>query len=123
MIQHFKAELGPCDNLDNHRIGGTPTIAGGQGQRQPSQIELDGARFQGKLIAETANKIFGSQGNPAAQAKKPAPRLASTRDLNGRYAERYASRSKRSAFMTFVQAATKSCTNFFLLSFCAYTSA
>ena len=45
-------------------VGGSPygatTIAGAQGQRQPSQIELDGARFQGKLIAETANKIFGS---------------------------------------------------------------
>ncbi|MCM2342779.1 NAD(P)H:quinone oxidoreductase [Rhodoferax sp.] len=45
-------------------VGGSPygatTIAGGQGQRQPSAIELDGARFQGKLIAETANKLFGS---------------------------------------------------------------
>ena len=45
-------------------VGGSPygatTIAGGQGQRQPSQIELDGARFQGKLIAETANKLFGN---------------------------------------------------------------
>ena len=44
-------------------VGGSPygasTIAGGQGQRQPSQIELDGARFQGKLVAETANKLFG----------------------------------------------------------------
>lgn len=44
-------------------VGGSPygatTIAGGQGQRQPSVIELDGARFQGKLIAETANKLFG----------------------------------------------------------------
>ena len=43
-------------------VGGSPygatTIAGGQGQRQPSTIELDGARFQGKLIAETANKLF-----------------------------------------------------------------
>lgn len=42
--------------------GGSPygatTIAGGQGQRQPSANELDGARFQGKLIAETANKLF-----------------------------------------------------------------
>ena len=41
--------------------GGSPygatTIAGGQGQRQPSTNELDGARFQGKLIAETANKL------------------------------------------------------------------
>jgi len=44
-------------------VGGSPygasTIAGGQGQRQPSAIELEGARFQGRLIAETANKIFG----------------------------------------------------------------
>ena len=38
---------------------GATTIAGGQGQRQPSAIELEGARFQGKLIAETANKLFG----------------------------------------------------------------
>ncbi len=37
---------------------GATTIAGGQGQRQPSPIELDGARFQGKLIAETAAKLF-----------------------------------------------------------------
>lgn len=45
-------------------VGGSPygatTIAGGQGQRQPSAIELDGARFQGKLIATTANKLFGN---------------------------------------------------------------
>ena len=44
--------------------GGSPygatTIAGGQGQRQPSANELDGARFQGKLIAETANKLFAA---------------------------------------------------------------
>ena len=41
--------------------GGSPygatTIAGGQGQRQPSANELEGARHQGKLIAETANKL------------------------------------------------------------------
>lgn len=44
-------------------VGGSPygatTIAGGQGQRAPSKLELDGARFQGKLIAETATKLFG----------------------------------------------------------------
>jgi len=37
---------------------GASTIAGGSGQRQPSAIELDGARFQGKLIAQTAAKLF-----------------------------------------------------------------
>jgi NAD(P)H dehydrogenase (quinone) len=44
-------------------VGGSPygatTIAGGQGQRQPSAIELEGARYQGTLIAQTANKLFG----------------------------------------------------------------
>ena len=39
---------------------GASTIAGGQGQRQPSANELAGASFQGRLIAETANKLFGS---------------------------------------------------------------
>jgi NAD(P)H dehydrogenase (quinone) len=42
-------------------VGGAPygatTIAGAQGQRQPSQIELEGARFQGDLIAKTAAKL------------------------------------------------------------------
>jgi len=43
--------------------GGSPygatTIAGGKGERQPSEIDLGGARHQGKLIAETAAKLFG----------------------------------------------------------------
>jgi NAD(P)H dehydrogenase (quinone) len=38
---------------------GASTIAGGQGQRQPSQNELDGARHQGELVARTAVKLFG----------------------------------------------------------------
>ncbi len=44
-------------------VGGSPygasTIAGGQGQRQPSENELGGARHQGELIAKTAAKLFG----------------------------------------------------------------
>jgi NAD(P)H dehydrogenase (quinone) len=43
-------------------VGGSPygatTIAGGQGQRQPSEIELQGARHQGEQIARTASKLF-----------------------------------------------------------------
>jgi len=38
---------------------GATTIAGGDGSRQPSQIELDGARFQGKHVAEITNKLHG----------------------------------------------------------------
>jgi NAD(P)H dehydrogenase (quinone) len=44
-------------------VGGAPygatTIAGGQGQRQPSKIELDGARHQGELVAKTAARLKG----------------------------------------------------------------
>jgi NAD(P)H dehydrogenase (quinone) len=43
--------------------GGSPygatTITGGDGSRQPSANELDGARYQGKVIAETAIKLHG----------------------------------------------------------------
>lgn len=38
---------------------GSTTIAGGDGTRQPSGIELAGARHQGELIARTAAKLFG----------------------------------------------------------------
>ena len=42
-------------------VGGAPygatTIAGTKGERQPSQIELDGAKYQGALIAKTAAKL------------------------------------------------------------------
>ena len=38
---------------------GASTIAGGKGERQPSELELGGARHQGELIARTANKLFG----------------------------------------------------------------
>jgi len=44
-------------------VGGAPygatTIAGGDGSRQPSEIELEGARYQGRKIAETAIKLHG----------------------------------------------------------------
>ena len=38
---------------------GATTITGGDGSRMPSEIELDGARFQGKHIAELAKKLHG----------------------------------------------------------------
>jgi len=39
---------------------GATTITGGQGQRMPSELELEGARFQGRLVAETAAKLHGA---------------------------------------------------------------
>ncbi|HBQ89491.1 MAG TPA: NAD(P)H:quinone oxidoreductase [Alcaligenes faecalis] len=49
--------------LINEVTGGSPygasTIAGGDGSRQPSQNELDGARYQGRHIAEIAIKLKG----------------------------------------------------------------
>jgi NAD(P)H dehydrogenase (quinone) len=42
-------------------VGGSPygasTVAGSSGERQPSEIELQGARHQGQLIAQVANKL------------------------------------------------------------------
>jgi NAD(P)H dehydrogenase (quinone) len=44
-------------------VGGAPygstTIAGADGSRQPSALELEGARHQGAIVARTAQKIFG----------------------------------------------------------------
>ena len=44
-------------------VGGAPygatTVAGGDGSRQPSAIDLAGARHQGELVAKTAAKLFG----------------------------------------------------------------
>jgi NAD(P)H dehydrogenase (quinone) len=43
--------------------GGSPygatTITGGDGSRLPTANELQGARYQGRKIAETANKLHG----------------------------------------------------------------
>ncbi|MDF3833253.1 NAD(P)H:quinone oxidoreductase [Cupriavidus basilensis] len=44
-------------------VGGAPygatTVAGGDGSRQPSEMDLAGARHQGELVAKTAAKLFG----------------------------------------------------------------
>lgn len=38
---------------------GATTIAGGRGERQPSEIDLGGARYLGARVARTAAKLFG----------------------------------------------------------------
>lgn len=51
----------PGQSSIDEMTGGSPygatTIAGGQGQRQPSENELAGARFQGKYVAGIAAKL------------------------------------------------------------------
>ncbi|MGK2285462.1 NAD(P)H:quinone oxidoreductase [Pedomonas sp. V897] len=38
---------------------GATTITGGDGSRWPSETELEGARHQGRHVAEVANRLFG----------------------------------------------------------------
>ncbi|MBS0483411.1 MAG: NAD(P)H:quinone oxidoreductase [Proteobacteria bacterium] len=48
---------------DKDIVGGAPygasTVAGADGSRQPTEIDLEGARYQGRRVAEVAGKLFG----------------------------------------------------------------
>lgn len=54
----FRGQMGVDKVLGGSPYGAT-TIADGNGSRQPAAEELDGARYQGKRIAEMAGKLFG----------------------------------------------------------------
>lgn len=54
----FQGQLG-IDEVKGGSPYGATTIADGNGSRQPSATELDGARYQGRRIAEVAAKLFG----------------------------------------------------------------
>ncbi len=47
------------DEISGGSPYGASTITGGDGSRQPSANDLDGARFQGRHIAEVARKLHG----------------------------------------------------------------
>jgi NAD(P)H dehydrogenase (quinone) len=47
------------DEITGRLPYGATTIAGGDGSRLPTANELQGARYQGRKIAETANKRHG----------------------------------------------------------------
>ncbi len=51
-----QAQMGVDEVLGGAPYGAT-TVAGGDGSRQPSAIDLAGARYQGRRIAETAAKL------------------------------------------------------------------
>lgn len=62
----FQGQMG-VDEIKGGSPYGATTIAGGDGSRQPSEVELEGARYQGRHIAELASKLAGS--TAAAQAE------------------------------------------------------
>jgi NAD(P)H dehydrogenase (quinone) len=52
----FQGQMGVTEVMGNSPYGAS-TIAGGDGRRQPSPIELEGARYQGQHVAEIAAKL------------------------------------------------------------------
>ncbi|ACA16826.1 flavoprotein WrbA [Methylobacterium sp. 4-46] len=54
----FQGQLGVSQVMGNSPYGAS-TIADGDGSRQPSPIELDGARYQGRHVAGIAAKLAG----------------------------------------------------------------
>ena len=54
----FKGQM-TLDEITGGSPYGATTIAGADGSRQPSNNELQGARYQGRRIAEVANKLHG----------------------------------------------------------------
>ena len=54
----FQGQMGHAEVMGNSPYGAS-TVAGGDGSRLPSKLDLEGARFQGKHIAEIASKLRG----------------------------------------------------------------
>lgn len=52
----FQGQMGVTEVMGNSPYGAS-TIANSDGSRQPSKIELDGARYQGKHVAQIAMKL------------------------------------------------------------------
>ena len=53
------AGQGTIDEITGGAPYGATTLTGAQGARMPSENELNGARYQGKRVAEVAAKLFG----------------------------------------------------------------
>lgn len=54
----FQGQMGVSEVMGNSPYGAS-TIAAGDGSRQPSAVELDGARFQGRHVAGIAARLRG----------------------------------------------------------------
>ena len=58
-LPYAEARQMGLDEIKGGSPYGASTIAGGQGERQPSEQELGMAAFQGKHVAQIATKLFG----------------------------------------------------------------
>lgn len=54
----FQGQMGLTEVMGNSPYGAS-TLAGGDGSRQPSAIELEGARYQGRHVAQIASRLKG----------------------------------------------------------------
>lgn len=54
----FQGQMGMDEIMGNSPYGAS-TIAGGDGSRQPSAVELEGMRYQARHVAEIAAKLHG----------------------------------------------------------------
>lgn len=52
----FQGQMGVDEVMGNSPYGAS-TIAAGDGSRKPSQVELEGARYQGRHVAQIATKL------------------------------------------------------------------
>ena len=58
-LDYGHAGQSTLDEITGGSPYGASTIAGRDGSRQPTANELEGARYQGRRIAEVANKLHG----------------------------------------------------------------
>jgi NAD(P)H dehydrogenase (quinone) len=60
----FKGQMGVDEVMGNSPYGAS-TITGGDGSRQPSEVELAGVRYQGRHVAEIAARLAAGAVRPA----------------------------------------------------------
>jgi len=60
----FKGQMG-VDGVMGNSPYGASTITGGDGSRQPSEVELAGVRYQGRHVAEIAARLAAGAVRPA----------------------------------------------------------
>jgi NAD(P)H dehydrogenase (quinone) len=59
----FKGQMGVDEVMGNSPYGAS-TITGGDGSRQPSEVELAGVRYQGRHVAEIASRLAAGAVRP-----------------------------------------------------------